>query len=203
MLNRRMLLVGGLGVMLGALPIQSLSGQTASSWSGRPWVEGFYTQIRFDSDGSTLNANGIGGRLMWSPASTVEGTSSLVSRTDLGFYGTYTPERRFAQDYRFSSVGVGGVADVRPFAAPLAGRVDPFLSLGAGVLHSYVDRGTGPAPSPLLRDSWTSFALTPGIGARVPLTTNVALQGDVRDIITFRNDTRHNVAFGVGLRLTF
>jgi hypothetical protein len=204
MLNRRTVLVAALGVTLGALPAGTTQAQTASGrLGGRPALEGFYTQLRLDGDGPALNANGVGARLMWSPAAMPGALASLAGRTELGLYATYTPERSYARGLTFSTASLGAVADVRPFGAPLAGRVDPFVSLGAGALNSRVDVAVAPSPSPLLAGSSLAFTLSPGIGTRVLLTPNVALQGDVRDLMTFRGDTRHNVGLGAGLRLTF
>jgi len=185
-----------------------VSGQTLPSWAGRPAVETGYTQLRFDGDGSTLNAHGVGGRLMWSLAPTAPATgaaSGLASRTDVGLYGTYTPQQRFGQGFRLGSHGAGVTTDVRPLASPIAGRVEPYLSVGAGSLRVNVDGASAltPAPSPLLERSRTVFTFTPGAGVAVRLTPGVALRGDVRDLMTFRDETRHNVAFGAGLRLTF
>ncbi|HEU4629023.1 MAG TPA: hypothetical protein VFS08_04735 [Gemmatimonadaceae bacterium] len=202
-MHRRIVLVGALGVMLGAIPASELAGQSATLWQdARPSFESFYTQIRFDGDERTMNAEGMGARLMWSPAAT-EGRSTLAGRTGFGVFATYTPEHAFGPSFGFSSLSVGAVADVRPFEYPLAGRVDPFLSLGTGVLHTNVSQSIAPAPAPILAGSKTAFTLVPGIGTRLLLTPNLALQGDVRDLMTFRGDTRHNVAFGAGLRLSF
>jgi hypothetical protein len=203
-----MVLLGALGVMLGALPVHGLIGQTMTRPTSRPLVEGSYTQIRFDGNGTTLDAHGISATLMWnaSPLATsplAAGPSNLVGRTSVGLYGTFTPTQDVSPTVRFSSVGLGALTDVRPFETPLAAVIDPFLSVGAGLLHTNVDRVVGAAPSPLLDGSQTAFTLTPGIGARVLVTPNVALQGDVRDVMTFVGDTRHNVAFGAGLRLAF
>ena len=203
MLNRRSILVGTLGVMLGALPLQTAHGQTGSWWNHRPAVEGQYTQIRFDGDNSTLSADGVGGKLMWSPAPLAASPSSLVGRTSAGLYGTYTPAQAVTSSTRFSSLSVGAVTEMRPLEAPVLGRVEPFVSVGAGLLRTNVERGVSPAPSPLLDRSRSAFTLTPGVGTRVRLTPGLALQGEVRDLVTFRTDTRHNVAFGAGLRLTF
>ena len=199
MLSRRMILVGALGVMLGALPGQRLDAQT-SRWSSRPAVEGSYTQLRFAGDGPSLNANGIGAKLTWRSAAAA-GATGVGGRTDVGLFATFTPQQRVGQDLRFSTVGAGAVADVRPLASPIAGRVDPFVSVGAGVLRTNVARGL--ASSPLLDRSHTTFTLAPGAGARVLLTRNVALQGDVRSVLTFRDEVRNNVMLGAGLRLAF
>ncbi len=205
MLNRRMILVGALGVTLGALPARSVSGQTLPSWIGQPSIEGGYTQLRFDGDGSSPRAHGVDGRLMWSLVPAAGGASGLASRTELGLYGVYTPQQRFGQGFRVGSYGGGLAADLRPLASPLAGRIDPYVSLSAGALHVAVDRASlsTRSPSPLLERSRTTFALTPGAGLLVRLTPGVALRGELRDLMTFRDDTRHNVAFGTGLRLTF
>lgn len=205
MLNRRMSLVGALGVLLAALPAHTASGQTLPSWIGRPSIEGGYTQLRFDGDGSTPRAHGVDGRLMWKLAPSAGDASGLASRMELGVYGTYTPEQRFGQGFRVGSYGGGLAADLRPLASPIAGRIDPYVSLGAGALHVSVDRANlvSRSPSPLLDRSRTTFALTPGAGLQVRLTPGVALRGELRDVMTFRDDTRHNVAVGTGLRLTF
>ncbi|HEX8803340.1 MAG TPA: hypothetical protein VF743_04075, partial [Acidimicrobiales bacterium] len=62
------------------------------------------------------------------------------------------------------------------------------MSLGAGYLNTRVDVAVAPSPSPLLADSHVAFTLTPGVGARVALLPNVALQGDVRDVMSFLGD---------------
>jgi hypothetical protein len=197
-----MILAGALGVMLGALPTQALHSQMISGVNSRPALEGFYTQIRFDANGTALHADGIGAKLMWSPSAFDTTESSFFGRTSLGLYGMYTPAQSFTPGLRFSSVGVGAVAELRPFVSPLASRIDPFVSVGAGVLHTSVDRTVSPAPSPLLDRSRSVFTVAPGVGARVMLTPSAAVQGEVRDLMTFRGDTRHNVAFGAGLRLS-
>lgn len=201
--NRRMLLGGALGVMLGVLPAGDLGAQVATErWTGaRPAVEGFYTQLRLDGEQGALRADGIGARLMWRPTVGDGALRTLADRSELGVFATYTPSRAFDPGVRFSTLGLGVSMDVRPFEYPLAGRVEPFVSVGTGVLYTDVSRAVNPAPSPLVDGSRTAFTLAPGVGARVYLTPGLALQGDVRDMVTFRGDTRHNVAFGVGLRL--
>ena len=203
MLNRRTALVAALGVLLGALPATARAQEGSGWFAGRPSIETSYTQLRLDSDGPAMNAGSFGGRLMWSPTPLVGAAPSLAGRTALGLYGMYAPERTFGPVLKFSTFGFGAVADVRPLSAPLGGRVDPFLSLGTGLLHTAVDVSVAPSPSPLVAGSRTAFTLTPGLGMRVLLTPGLALQGDVRDLVTFRGDTRHNLGFGAGLRLGF
>jgi hypothetical protein len=212
MRNPRILLVAALGVLLsGSLPTDARAqlafdtgARIAPSWPGRrPALEGFYSQQRFDGAGAP-RADGLGAKLMWNPALTADPSNAswLARHTAVGLYGVYTPERELG----FSTVHGGVVADVRPLAGLVAGRVEPFVSLGAGALRTNVrdDAATRrTAPSPLLAKSVTTATLMPGIGARVMLTPGVALQGDLRDVMTFRAGTQHNTAFGVGLRLAF
>jgi hypothetical protein len=209
MRNRRSLLVGALGVMLGALSPRLAAGQAAVSplgWApGRPAVEAAYTRLRLDGDGRSPAADGVGARLMWNLAPGSARDAGLRARTDLGLYSAFTPRQAPGVGPSFSALAAGVAADVRPFAAPLLGRVDPFVTVGAGVLRTNVAgaRPVAGAPSPLLADSRTAFTLTPGVGVRVPLTPRLAAQGDLRNFMTFRDGTRHNVAFGAGLRLGF
>src|SRR5687767_3631995 len=108
MLNRRTALVAALGVLLGALPAATAGAQEGSGWfAGRPSIETSYTQLRLDSDGPAMNAGGFGGRLMWSPSPLVGTAPSLASRTALGLYGMYAPERTFGPALKFSTFGFG------------------------------------------------------------------------------------------------
>ena len=165
-------------------------------------VEGLYTQYRFDTDvGSRVDVDGFGGRLMWSPAPATR-FGGLAARSSVGLFAAYAPRQ---DGLNFSALHVGGQADVRPLAAPIFGRLDPVLSLGAGAFRTNVDAtGAGAAVRvPLADRSNTTFALSPGVGARFDLGRGLALRGDVADVITFRGDTRHNVAVGAGLSLSF
>jgi hypothetical protein len=196
--SRRSLLVGVLSVTLGSLPARLAVAQVdvVPVWGARPALEGSYTQLRFD--GGDARAEGLGGRLMWGAAPIPGAPSSLVSRTSAGLFAAYTP----AEALGFSTLQLGLVADVRPFS--IAGRVDPFLSLGAGALRTSVAPGRAAqavAVTPLAERSNTTLAVTPGVGARLNLGPGLAVQGDVRDVVTFRGDTRHNVAIGAGVRL--
>jgi hypothetical protein len=104
--------------------------------------------------------------------------------------------------------------DVAPFARPLAGRVEPFVSLGAGALHARA-RGvlaTRPSPRPfapgavqVAAPSWarTEFLLVPAAGARIQVRPGVQVQGDVRRLVTFGGGPRQQSAVGTGVRLTF
>jgi hypothetical protein len=194
-----MLFAGALGVMLGAA---SLSAQPAAPWQGRqPAVDGHYTRLALDAR-ERLVADGVGGRLMWSATRPGDvGTSWLAERASVGLFGAYTPDR----DLGFSTVHLGAVVDLQPVLTPVAGRVTPFVSLGAGALRTNVTLRAPAAlrtRSPLTERSNTTPTLAPGAGLRVAVAPGLALQGDVRDVMTFRRDARHNLALEVGLRLT-
>jgi len=206
MRDRHMLLAAALGVMLGAGPAAGQTLPAAPGWSAtRPALEAGYTRLRLDGDGRAPTVNGVGARLMWNLAPGVARDAGLRARTDLGLYSAFTPRQAPGAAPRFSTLAAGVAADVRPFAAPLFGRVDPFVSLGSGVLRTDVAgaRPAAGAPSPLIAASRTAFTLTPGAGVRVPLSPALALQGDARNFVTFRDGTRQNWAFGAGLRLNF
>ena len=203
---RHLALVGALGVLLGAAgtPLDAQVSTAVDSPLYRASFDGMYTRLRFDTDGGSdrMIAEGLGAKLMWTPAAGNRWASGILGRTDVGLYATWAADRDFLGpkvDLRAFTLGVA--TDVRPFPTPLLGRVEPFLSLGAGVLHTEISRPPLTAPHPLLDRSRTAFTVTPGVGTRLRLTPRLALQGDVRDLMTFRDGTRHNVAWGAGVRL--
>ena len=68
MRTARIVRLGALGVMLGALPAATTSAQepvtgVQTVQLARPAFEPFYTRIRFDSDRGRMNAEGVGTRL--------------------------------------------------------------------------------------------------------------------------------------------
>lgn len=222
--NRRgMALIAALGALLGASTPMAAAGQAAQRWNDawtgpRPALEAFYTRVGFEgarlAGSGTVRAGGFGARVMWPLASIGDGGVSWLARhTAVGLFGVYTPE----QNVRFAAGQFGAAVDLTPFAAPLAGRVEPFVSLGAGALrttmHTVVVRPAprpgvhgGAALAPVAERSTTStnVLLVPSVGARVHLRPGVAIQGDLRNLVTFGDAARrHYPAFGTGLRLTF
>ena len=135
---------------------------------------------------------------MWHLPST-DGVNDLASRIALGVGAVWAPQQA---GLGFSTIYAGAEADVRPLAAPLFGRIEPVVTLGAGALRTDVER-VGAARAPLAASTNTTFVLSPGIGARLAIGRGLAIRGDVRDMVTFRHDTRHNLAFNAGLSLTF
>jgi hypothetical protein len=216
---------------------QSAGGQSAGdlaaggpSATGRVF-EGFYTRVGYDGGGRTVRAGGLGGRVMWplgagpeaadaaagaTPRAGSGVASWLARRTAVGLFGAVTPEQQLG----FTAGQFGVAADLTPFAAPIGGRVEPFVSLGAGALRT-TERDAEFGPRPVTRPemrvgagrggsaargarSATDFLLVPAVGARVRLRPGVAAQGDVRNLVAFRGDARrHHPAFGTGVRLAF
>jgi hypothetical protein len=198
--------------MLGALPIGTLAAQdTASSGATSsdiatvpPSMETFYTRVRFTGDGGNrVDASGFGARFMWRTAALLGTSAGLPNHIDVGLYGSYLPRHALTSTIDASALHVGAAADVRAFATPLRGRLDPYASLGVGVLATRVSAGSHTAPAPLFDSSRDTFTFAPGVGTRVMITPNIGVQGDVRDLMTFNPDTRHNAAFTAGLYLHF
>ena len=198
--------------------------------NGRLSLDLFMSQYRLDARQSSESkeVDGYGGRVMWSLAPRPEpGRSmsperpSLAARTAVGGFVVVTPNE-------YTNVATwhyGAQADVRPFATLLAGRFEPLLSLGAGAfrmeehrlrparplclhatdvpeLSSAEPLCTIVPPSSVGRNSTTSFALSPAVGARLSVTPRLGFRGDLRNVMVFRGGTKHNVELSAGLSLT-
>jgi len=176
---------------------QTASATTISPQSRR-FVEGYYSHYQLDVPDDRIGMNGFGARFMWRPSS--PDLPSAASRFAIGLFGEYAPE----QDKGFSVGHVGAQADMNVFATPLFGRVSPVLSLGAGGF--WTDR-KGPAiDSPefsIANKSVQSFALTPALGTYVGLWRQLGLRADVRDVITFEEESLHHLQITAGLSLPF
>jgi len=99
-------------------------------------------------------------------------------------------------------------SDVTLLSQPWFGRVMPIASLGVGVLHSNVDAvhemsGAVLSPVPLGTRSTTSVTLTPAAGLKLALWRDFGLRVDARDLVTFRDGTRHNWQLTAGLSFPF
>lgn len=163
-------------------------------------LEGYYSHYRFETPGDRIGMNGIGARLMWNTARADYGATALPSRFAVGLFGEYVPE----QDKNFSVGHVGVQGDMSVFRTPLYGRVSPVVSLGAGML--WTDRAGPGVSSPefsLADRSVRTFTLAPSIGTRVGVWRQLGLRADVRDLVTFRDETQHHVSFAAGLSFPF
>lgn len=193
------------GGLLAALTISSAQAQPSStppSIGQVPiTVEGYYTHYRLDAEGNDrLGMNGIAARLMWNADALVPGTA-LESRVAAGLFAEYAP----TQDRGFSLLHAGVQGDVRLTSAPLFGRVTPLGSLALGALWTDVEDGPAAIASrfPLGTRSTGTFALSPSVGARIALWRQLGFRADVRDVITFRHRTLHNMQLASGLSFEF
>jgi hypothetical protein len=205
MRSTRIVRIAALGVLLGALPSGAARAQDAASGSPvvPPALETYYTQIRFGSSRGDMTADGIGARLLWNAGAVFDATSGLARHLDFGLFGTYTPKRTYFTKLDAATYGFGVTGDARLFTTPYAGHLDPFASLGVGLLATHVSVGVSPAPSSLFSGSRSSFLVAPGVGLRLWLAPFAAVQGDVRDDVTVSEGQRNNLAYGAGIHVAF
>ena len=169
--------------------------------------------------GDRARVEGIGARVLIPlPSLTDRALPGLLSRSSVGAFLTSIPERERGVEARHFGVQ----ADVRPAAAPLAGRIEPLLSLGAGSFSGRIASSTRTLPAPLcleLHDAPVAlaaqpclralpgrgelvrnlFALSPAAGVRLGVLPGLAVRAEVRDVIVHHGTARHNVEFLAGL----
>ena len=215
--SRRTVVAGALGVLLGALPLTRAAAQVpipdlrftppaATATIPRPTaIEPLVTRIRFGGEGGRRTADGVGLRLVFAPRPLEDDdeASGLASRTELAAFATHARETaRRPHDQRFATTSLGLSADLRPLARPLVGRLDPFVSLGVGLLRTRDDAFAPPLtlrwPPERVERTRSTGALLPGAGLRVLVTGRIALQAEARDLYA---RGAHNVAVGTGLRV--
>jgi hypothetical protein len=173
----------------------------APAVSPRPALfEGYYTHFNFDRSDGRVGMNGMGARLMWNPIRADYGATTLPARFAIGLFGEWAPN----QDKGFSVAHFGVQSDLSVVQSPLFGRVLPVVSMSAGALRT--DRSgaaISEADFELGDRSLTMFALAPSLGTRVGIWRQLGLRGDARDVMTFRDRTRHHAQFSAGLSLPF
>lgn len=219
----RMRLLAAPGVLLAAaLAAAAFPAAAAGQGIPRPAFEALYTRVGYAgaaprlASGGTVRAEGLGGRVMW-PVAADDRAPWLARRAAVGLFGAYTPN----PDAGFSAGQFGLAADFAPLGAPVAGRIEPFVSLGAGALHTAtgvrgivlrptarpelpVSAAARAEPAAAARRQATHLLLVPAVGARVRLGPGMAAQGDLRNLVAFDGGARrHHPAFGAGLRLLF
>ena len=205
--------------VLGALVAATAQAQQSPAplaIDGGATFEGYYTHYRLDSRGERTRADGFGGRLMWYPGHRGRAeprAAWLAPRVGLGAFAEYASEHEAG----FTLLHAGVQGDVSLLPRPLFGRFEPMLALGIGALRTsgvdlFGERDVNAgvvfsiAGMPSLRvrgtsDAITTLALAPSLGARIAAVRNVALRADVRDLVTFRNGTKHNRQFALGIAL--
>ena len=182
-------------VAAGVFALQAAPAAAQDSGTGvQPYrftVEGYlanYWLDRGEAAGSRASVGGYGARVMFnrSTASTVART--FFGRASAGAYGTFT-----AKQNGVSTQNIGVEVDASLFPTAIAaGRLDPFVSLGAG---GYRIAG-GP-------DNKTNFVLTPAAGTRIPFFSGIGFRGDLRLPIVFGSDTQVNVLAEGGVYVSF
>lgn len=201
-LHRRALLSCLVVPTMAAVPLAVAGAQASSTETGvgTLLIDGYYTNYRLETlDDDRLGMGGMGARLMWRLGD--ENVPAILNRTAVGLYAEYAP----AEDKGFALLHAGLQGDFNLVRAPLFGRLEPAVSLGAGVLQTSVENSTESTLSrfePGLRKS-ASFTLSPAIGARISLWRQLGLRADARDFIIFHGGALHNPQFTVGLSFLF
>lgn len=183
-------------------------------------VEGFVSRARLDPavGGSRTEVQGIGGRVLAALAPLPgEQAGGLAQRLAVGAFANWAPH----DDGRFAVAQYGAVADLHLLGAPMAGRLDPLLSLGAGAFRTRseaggardftldcvraVDFAPDPLPAtcaagdPSRRRVTNDFALSPAAALRIWMVPGMAVRLEARDVVVYRGAPRHNLELATGV----
>jgi hypothetical protein len=197
----RRIILGMLALGMTLIAPSALSGQVAARAAvgglaaERPEFDYFVSRYR--DAGPSAESGGVGAvgaRLMW-PLASLSG-SPLLTRASLGGYVVHSPEdEELTRSWRY-----GAQADVRVTRLPVAGRVDPLVSLGVGA-----SRMQQP-PAPVGREARVSqtrtyLSVAPGVGLRLLVTPGLGLRGDARQVLDFSEGVQRRVELSGGLSL--
>lgn len=165
--------------------VASLAGALAATGAGAQALgpqrqflalEPYYSHLSLDGGGngaSRVELNGYGGRL-WINLAPFSGKSpNLVGMGAIALFMTYTPDQG---GKGITTLHYGLQHDVFFVNRPLGGFIDPLVSVAAGAFR-FNDVAAD--------ESQTKFALTPGIGVRLPLANRFQLRVDGRDALIF------------------
>lgn len=171
-------------------------------------LEGAYDRIQLDagSGRDRIGLNGYGGRL-WIELAPFVGPGSIGDHAALALTYFTTPRG----DRGIFTRNYGAELDLYPLSIPIGNLLDPFVSLGGSRFQLDNGQPAGAVGSAdLARGRSSNFALTPGVGIRVPIPNRFQLRLDAKDLIVFsRKDlsgarrTSHSPEFMAGLGLTF
>ena len=172
-------------------------------------LEPYYARLQLDpglsgisqngvNGGSRTGVNGYGGRL-WVNLAPFSGPSpNLLGHMSLALFTTYYPSKGIDST---SILHYGAEADIFFVNRPLGGFLDPFISVGGGAFR-LKDTAT--------QATDTRFALSPGVGLRIPLSNRFQLRGDAKDLVLFKvpdfngsKQTLNNYEFTAALGITF
>lgn len=164
-------------------------------------IDGYYSYYRLETVGNgRLGMGGAGARLMWRADSESE-LPWLLRRTAAGLFADYAP----GDSRGFSVTHTGIQGDLRLLSAPLFGRIEPVISVGAGVLQTSVSNSSEARSTlfPLAEQKTATFALSPAFGTRLNVWRQFGIRVDLRDVVTFRDRTLHNMQFAGGASFVF
>ena len=184
-----------LGVaILAAVAASPAAAQEAGPQPYRFTVEGYLANYSFDrgQGGDRASVGGYGVRVMFNRSTVAAAARTFFDRASAGAFATFTAE----QD-GVSTQHIGGQVDVALLPTPIAsGLLDPFVSVGAGVLRSSYDAPNVPTS--------TDFAFTPAAGTRIRLFSGIGFRGDLRFPIVFSDgDTRAHFLAEGGVYVSF
>ncbi len=168
-------------------------------------IEPIYSRLNrnFGSGVDDKSLSGYGGRL-WINLSPFSGPSSnLIGKTALALFDVYSPPGDGV-----SVVHYGAELDVHATDVPYGLILDPFISLGGGVLRTRTATSNRAGATP---GTVNKFAFTPGVGVRIPLFNHLQGRTDFRDVLVFSDQdgttgktrTSNNLEFLASVGLTF
>jgi hypothetical protein len=183
------------GLVLAAGP--AIAGAQDTPEGVRPYrftVSGHLANYWLDrgEGGDRASVGGYGVRVMFNRSDVARAARTFFDRASAGAFATFTAE----QD-GVSTQNLGGQVDVSLFSAPVArGFLDPFISLGAGVLRSSYENDR--------IEATTDFAITPAAGTRIPFFSGLGFRGDLRAPIVFSDgNTQVNFLAEGGIYISF
>jgi len=224
-LNRSLRLAGvGALLLAGSTSFTSAPLRAQERATTRPavMIEAYVSRARLDATfvGSRMQLDGVGARVLRSLAPLPgDGTSGFARRLALGAFASYAPR----EDFALNVWHYGAAADFQLLARPLAGRIDPLLSLGGGVFRTRrdlapsdrlaplclapMDLPTAGVPASCRRASQiaprtvaqSDPAFSPAVGLRVGVLPGLALRAEVRDVIVYSGAPRHNTELATGV----
>jgi len=189
----------------------------------QPVLEGYVARARLDPGvaGTRARVEGMGARLLIPVDQlTSSSTHGLAGRLLVGGFFTALP----ADEQGVSARHYGAQADLRLTDHPLAGDIQPLVSLGVGAFRARSDGGQYALGSICLRPrdlagagapercvpqiaerpriDGANLALSPAVGVRVGLLPGLAARADARDVIVYRGAARHIPELALGLSFT-
>jgi len=190
-------------------PVGAARGQSLGPFRQFLAVEPYYVNTQLDDGGSgagRTSVHGYGARL-WLNAAPFSASRAL-SKTSVSLFVHGSPMQSGV-----STLHYGASIDQYLVHRPLGGVIDPLISLGGGAYRHRSElvavTGTGAATGPATA-STTKFALTPGVGLRLPIPNRLELRVDARDAVIFDRTgasgsrrTVNNYEFTGALGITF